>query len=58
MECTLERGFSLNESALQNDLWFNKFEETPINYVHKSFPQRYSNSIKHLIPIRKGKTHK
>ncbi|KAB7494177.1 Multidrug resistance-associated protein 5 [Armadillidium nasatum] len=53
MECTLERGFSLNESAVERELKEERYDELNMDYFSKSFPHKYTSALKHLVPVRK-----
>ncbi|RXG53671.1 hypothetical protein Avbf_05231 [Armadillidium vulgare] len=53
MECTLERGFSLNESAVERELKEERYDELNVNYFSKPFPYKYTSALKHLVPVRK-----
>ncbi|CAL4163986.1 unnamed protein product, partial [Meganyctiphanes norvegica] len=53
MECTLERGFSLNESAIARDMRYERYEELYIDYHPANSYSRYNPALKHLIPRRK-----
>lgn len=54
MECTLERGFSLNESAIARDLRHERYGEVAVKYRPDKSLRRYSSSAKHFIPVRKS----
>ncbi|KAK7069829.1 Multidrug resistance-associated protein 5 [Halocaridina rubra] len=53
MECTLERGFSLNETAIARDLRLERYDEVAVKYKHSRAMSRYRQSVKHLLPVRK-----
>ncbi|XP_071550882.1 ATP-binding cassette sub-family C member 5-like isoform X3 [Panulirus ornatus] len=53
MECTLERGFSLNETAIARDLRHERYDEVAIKYQHNPSFLRYRTSLKHFIPVRR-----
>ncbi|XP_064100115.1 ATP-binding cassette sub-family C member 5-like isoform X4 [Macrobrachium nipponense] len=53
MECTLERGFSLNESSIARDMRMERYSEVAIKYKKGSDMSRYRQALKHLIPVRK-----
>lgn len=53
MECTLERGFSLNESAVERELKEERYDELNVDYFSKPFPYKYTSALKHLVPVRK-----
>lgn len=54
MECTLERGFSLNESAIAKDLRHERYNDVAVKYMPDTSLRRYKPSVKHFIPIRKS----
>ncbi|XP_063866904.1 ATP-binding cassette sub-family C member 5-like isoform X1 [Scylla paramamosain] len=54
MECTLERGFSLNESAIAKDLRHERYSDVAVKYMPDTSLRRYKPSVKHFIPIRKS----
>ncbi|MPC36929.1 Multidrug resistance-associated protein 9 [Portunus trituberculatus] len=56
MECTLERGFSLNESAIAKDLRHERYSDVAVKYMPGTSLHRYKPSLKHFIPIRKSST--
>ncbi|KAK4289504.1 hypothetical protein Pmani_037528 [Petrolisthes manimaculis] len=58
MECTLERGYSLNESAIARDIRLECYDEVAIKYKRNKSFSRYNPSLKHLIPYRKSKREK
>ncbi|XP_050718603.1 ATP-binding cassette sub-family C member 5-like isoform X6 [Eriocheir sinensis] len=54
MECTLERGFSLNESTIARDLRHERYGEVAVKYRPDKSLRRYRRSAKHFIPVRKS----
>ncbi|XP_042240635.1 multidrug resistance-associated protein 5-like isoform X3 [Homarus americanus] len=54
MECTLERGFSLNEAAIARDLRHERYDELAIKYQRDPSFARYRTSFGHFIPLRKS----
>nr|XP_045601897.1 ATP-binding cassette sub-family C member 5-like isoform X2 [Procambarus clarkii] len=53
MECTLERGFSLNETAIARDLRHERYDEVAVKYKQDATFTRYRPSLQHFIPFRK-----
>ncbi|XP_066942829.1 ATP-binding cassette sub-family C member 5-like isoform X2 [Macrobrachium rosenbergii] len=58
MECTLERGFSLNESSIARDMRMERYSEVAIKYKQGSGMSRYRQALKHFIPVRKPSKEK
>ncbi|XP_068230786.1 ATP-binding cassette sub-family C member 5-like [Palaemon carinicauda] len=58
MECTLERGFSLNESSIARDLRIERYREVAVEYKKCSDMSRYRQALKHFIPFRKPSKEK
>ncbi|XP_027219261.2 ATP-binding cassette sub-family C member 5 isoform X6 [Penaeus vannamei] len=54
MECTLERGFSLNEAAIARDLRYERYDEVAVKYEKSHSFSKYQPSLKHFIPVRKS----
>ncbi|XP_076047153.1 ATP-binding cassette sub-family C member 5-like isoform X2 [Oratosquilla oratoria] len=53
IECTLERGFSLNESGIAQNLRHEKYLDIHHDYEPGSPASRYYAALRHLIPVRK-----
>ncbi|XP_042864040.1 multidrug resistance-associated protein 5-like isoform X6 [Penaeus japonicus] len=58
MECTLERGFSLNEAAIARDLRYERYDEVAVKYQRNPSFSKYQPSMKHFLPIRKSPEEK